>query len=122
MNTISKDQLIKLAQSTLAITTIFLSACATSKEVDLDTLCGNWISTTDKPDILIFKEGDHYKLTLFRKTKITGKSKPETYLIIRESGNLFINTGFRIDMAYNETNDVLTFSPNGDYTRVSELP
>ena len=26
---------------------------------------------------------------------------------------MFINTGFRIDVAYNEAADVLTFSPNG---------
>ena len=29
-----------------------------------------------------------------------------------------MNTGFRIDVAYNEETDVLTFSPNGDYIRV----
>ena len=28
-----------------------------------------------------------------------------------------MNTGFRIDVAYNEATDVLTFSPNGDYVR-----
>ena len=33
-------------------------------------------------------------------------------------GNLFMNTGFRIDVSYNEATDVLTFSPNGDYVRV----
>ena len=30
-----------------------------------------------------------------------------------------MNTGFRIDVAYNEETDVLTFSPNGDYIRVN---
>jgi hypothetical protein len=29
-----------------------------------------------------------------------------------------MNTGFRIDVAYNEETDVLSFSPNGDYIRV----
>ena len=37
-------------------------------------------------------------------------------------GNLFMNTGFRIDVAYNEATDVLTFSPNGDYVRVKPQP
>lgn len=46
--------------------------------------------------------------------------KPETYLLQREeNGNLYMNTGFRIDVAYNEETDVLTFSPNGDYIRVN---
>ena len=39
-----------------------------------------------------------------------------------ENGNLFMNTGFRIDVAYNEASDVLTFSPNGDYVRVKQQP
>ena len=29
-----------------------------------------------------------------------------------------VEEGFRIDVAYNEETDVLTFSPNGDYVRV----
>ena len=35
---------------------------------------------------------------------------------------LFINTGYRIDIAYNEAADVLTFSPNGDYVRKEVHP
>ena len=50
------------------------------------------------------------------------KLKPETYLLQEENGNLFMNTGFRIDVAYNEATDVLTFSPNGDYVRVKPQP
>ena len=37
-------------------------------------------------------------------------------------GNLFMDTGFRIDVSYNEATDVLTFSPNGDYVRVTPKP
>ncbi len=33
-----------------------------------------------------------------------------------------MNTGFRIDVSYNEATDVLTFSPNGDYVRVKPQP
>lgn len=120
MNTISKEQLLQLAKCTLAITTIFLTACGDIKEADIGEICGNWVSTTGKPDVLIFKEGDIFKLTLFRKKSVTRKIKPETFLIVQENDNLFINTGFRIDIAYNEVTDVLTFSPNGDYTRASE--
>ncbi len=50
------------------------------------------------------------------------KLKPETYLLQEENGNLFMNTGFRIDVSYNEATDVLTFSPNGDYVRVKPQP
>ena len=48
--------------------------------------------------------------------------KLETYLLQEENGNLFMNTGFRIDVSYNEATDVLTFSPNGDYVRVKPQP
>ena len=41
---------------------------------------------------------------------------------MEENGNVFFNTGFRIDVAYNEATDVLTFSPNGDYVRKAESP
>ncbi len=120
MTTISKSRLLELAKYTLALTSLFLSACGEVKEDDLSKLCGNWVSVANKPDVLIFKEGEQYKVTVFRKTGVTRKVKPETYLIVQENGNLFINTGFRIDIAYNEVTDVLTFSPNGDYTRASE--
>ena len=64
-------------------------------------------------------EGTLYKVTLFRRSGVRRRLKPETYLLEREeNGNLYMNTGFRIDVAYNEETDVLTFSPNGDYIRV----
>ena len=62
-------------------------------------------------------------MTLFRRSGVRRRLKPETYLLQREeNGNLYMNTGFRIDVAYNEETDVLTFSPNGDYVRVKPQP
>ena len=75
-----------------------------------------------KPDVLIYKEGDAYKVTVFARSGKTRKLKSETYLLVEENGNLFINTGYRIDIAYNEAADVLTFSPNGDYVRKEVRP
>lgn len=69
--------------------------------------------------MLVYKEGELFKVTLFRRTGVRRRLKPQTYLLQREAdGNLYMNTGFRIDVAYNEETDVLTFSPNGDYIRV----
>ena len=87
-----------------------------------DLLCGNWESVEGKPDVLIYKEGEAYKVTVFKRSGIRRRLKPETYLLQEENGNLFMNTGFRIDVAYNEATDVLTFSPNGDYVRVKPQP
>ena len=87
-----------------------------------DLLCGNWESVEGKPDVLIYKEGEAYKVTVFKRSGIRRKLKPETYLLQEENGNLFMNTGFRIDVSYNEATDILTFSPNGDYVRVNPKP
>ena len=87
-----------------------------------DMLCGNWESVEGKPDVLIYKEGEAYKVTVFRRSGLRRKLKPETYLLQEENGNLFMNTGFRIDVSYNEATDILTFSPNGDYVRVNPKP
>ena len=126
----------------------------------------NWESVEGKPDVLIYKEGKAYKVTVFKRKGLGRELKPQTYLLQMENrrqaeshrarsngrgakeegeanGNLFMNTGFRIDVAYNEETDVLTlaspsssslgmagaggsalrslvrrFSPNGDYVRV----
>ena len=87
-----------------------------------DMLCGNWESVEGKPDVLIYKEGEAYKVTVFRRSGLRRKLKPETYLLQEENDNLFMNTGFRIDVSYNEATDVLTFSPGGDYVRVKPQP
>lgn len=91
-----------------------------SKGDGLQQAVRNWVSVGRKPDVLIYREGDAYKVTVFKRGGLSRRMKPETYLLREENGNLFINTGYRIDIAYNEAADVLTFSPHGDYTRVSE--
>ena len=120
MKLFSTKQRFRLTQCLLGIALVLVSSCSEVKELNLDTICGNWVSTTGKPNVTIFKDGDSYKLTLFKKSGMTRKVKPETFLIVKENGNLFINTGFRIDIAYNEKTDILAFSPNGDYTRAGK--
>ena len=74
-----------------------LQACETVMKENEDVrekICGNWESVEGKPDILVYKEGAHYKVTLFRRTGVRRKLKPETYLLQREAdGNLYMNTG-----------------------------
>lgn len=104
----------------LMLAVLLLNSCSQPKQREiLNKFCGSWESVGYKPNLVIFKEGDQYKLTLFKRSGITRRINPETYLVIEENDKIFINTGFRIDMAYNETTDVLTFSSYGDYTRVS---
>ena len=118
---ITKNQLLLMGSCMIGLASIILQSC-TEMEDTRNLLCGNWESVEGKPDVLIYKEGEAYKVTVFKRSGIRRRLKPETYLLQEENGNLFMNTGFRIDVAYNEATDVLTFSPNGDYVRVKPQP
>lgn len=119
---VTKTQRLLLCGGLIGLASLMLQACETVMKKNEDVrekICGNWESAEGKPDILVFREGELYKVTLFRRTGVRRKLKPETYLLQREeNGNLYMNTGFRIDVAYNEETDMLSFSPNGDYIRV----
>ena len=97
-------QLYRLAACLIGAASLLLQSCSESRFKDCDRLCGSWSSVEGK------------------RSGKTRKLKPETYLLVEENGNLFINTGYRIDIAYNEAADVLTFSPNGDYVRKEVRP
>lgn len=120
---LTKSQRLLLCGGLIGLASLMLQACETVMKENEDVrekICGNWQSAEGKPDVLVYKEGEHYKVTLFRRSGVRRRLKPETYLLQREeNGNLYMNTGFRIDVAYNEETDVLTFSPNGDYIRVN---
>lgn len=119
---LTKTQRLLLCGGLIGLASLMLQACETVMKENEDVrekICGNWESVEGKPDILVYKEGTLYKVTLFRRAGVRRRLKPETYLLNREeNGNLYMNTGFRIDVAYNEETDVLTFSPNGDFIRV----
>ncbi len=119
---LTTTQRLLLCGGLIGLASLMLQACETVMKGNEDVrgkICGNWQSVEGKPDVLVYKEGEHYKVTLFRRSGVRRRLKPETYLLRREdNGNLYLNTGFRIDVAYNEETDVLTFSPNGDYIRV----
>ena len=118
---ISRMKMLQVSKCLIGLAVMVLQSCDVA-ENRRDLLCGNWESVEGKPDVLIYKEGEAYKVTVFKRSGIRRKLKPETYLFQEENGNLFMNTGFRIDVAYNEASDVLTFSPNGDYVRVKQQP
>ncbi len=118
---ISRMKMLQVSKCLIGLAVMVLQSCDVA-ENRRDLLCGKWESVEGKPDVLIYKEGEAYKVTVFKRSGIRRRLKPETYLLQEENGNLFMNTGFRIDVAYNEATDVLTFSPNGDYVRVKQQP
>ena len=118
---LSREKMLQVSKCLIGLAVLMLQACTETGDTRA-ALCGNWESVEGKPDVLIYKEGEAYKVTVFKRSGIRRRLKPETYLLQEENGNLFMNTGFRIDVAYNEATDVLTFSPNGDYVRVKPQP
>ena len=101
----------------VSLATLMLQACTEAKETDCSKLCGNWVRRGQEARVLIYREGDAYKVTVFKRSGLSRRLKPEHTCCARRRANLFINTGYRIDIAYNEATDVLTFSPHGDYVR-----
>ena len=117
---LSKVKMLQVSKCLIGLAVMVLQSCEVADE-RRDKLCGNWESVDGKSDVLVYKEGEAYKVTVFKRSGLRRKLKPETYLLQEENGNLFMNTGFRIDVSYNEAADVLTFSPNGDYIRVKNF-
>ena len=114
---LSREKMLQVSKCLIGLAVLMLQACTETGDTRA-ALCGNWESVEGKPDVLIYKEGEAYKVTVFKRGGVRRKLKPETYLLQQEeNGNLFMNTGFRIEVAYNKATDVLTFSPNGDYVR-----
>lgn len=118
----TKNDALLICGGLVAMASLVLQSCDNRQEDIREKVCGNWESVEGKPDMLVFQEGEAYKVTVFKRSGIRRKLKPETYLLQEENGNLFMNTGFRIDVYYNEATDILTFSPNGDYVRVNPKP
>ena len=118
---ISRMKMLQVSKCLIGLAVMVLQSCDVA-ENRRDLLCGNWESVEGKPDVLIYKEGEAYKVTVFKRSGIRRKLKPETYLLQEEHGNLFMTTGFRNAGANTAASDVLTFSPNGDYVRVKQQP
>ena len=115
-------QLYRLAACLIGAASLLLQSCSESRFKDCDRLCGSWSSVEGKSDVLIYKEGDAYKVTVFDRSGKTRKLKPETYLLVAANGNLLLNSVYRLYISYNDAADGLTFAPNGDYVRKEVRP
>ena len=116
---LQKVKMLQVSKCLIGLAVMMLQSCDVADNLR-DMLCGNWESVEGKPDVLIYKAGEAYKVPVFKRSGLRRKLTPEAYLLQEEHGHLFMNTGFRIDVAYNEETDVPTCSPNGDYVRVKE--
>ena len=116
---ISRTKMLQVSKCLIGLAVMVLQSCDVADN-RRDLLCGNWESVEGKPDVLIYKEGEAYKVTVFKRSGLRRKMKPETYLLQEENGNLFMNTGFRIDVAYNDC--LLYTSPSPRDGLLSRMP
>ncbi len=86
-----KVKMLQVSKCLIGLAVMMLQSCDVADN-RRDMLCGNWESVEGKPDVLIYKEGEAYKVTVFRRSGLRRKLKPETYLLQEENGNLFMNT------------------------------
>lgn len=75
----NRRQLLLMGSYLIGLAGIMLQACTEVKTADRDKLCGNWESVEGKPDVLIYRESEAYKVTVFKR-KGTRRLKPVTYL------------------------------------------
>ena len=87
---ISRMKMLQVSKCLIGLAVMVLQSCDVA-ENRRDLLCGNWESVEGKPDVLIYKEGEAYKVTVFKRSGIRRKLKPETYLLQEENGNLYMN-------------------------------
>ena len=99
MKTIMRNRpLMRLAVCLISMAAMILQSCSESG-IDRDKICGTWTSVEGRPDVLVYKEGEGYKVTVFSHSGRTRRLKPQTYLLVEENGNLFVNTGYRVDVS-----------------------
>ena len=74
---LSKVKMLQVSKCLIGLAVMMLQSCDV---VDnrRDMLCGNWESVEGKPDVLIYKEGEAYKVTVFRRSGLRRKLKPRS--------------------------------------------
>ncbi|WP_346694757.1 DUF3876 domain-containing protein [uncultured Alistipes sp.] len=113
--------MLQVSKCLIGLAVMMLQSCDVADN-RRDMLCGNWESVEGKPDVLIYKEGEAYKVTVFRRSGPAPQA---------QAGNLSLAGGERQPVhehrlphrrVLQRGTDVLTFSPNGDYVRVKPQP
>ena len=60
-------KMLQVSKCLIGLAVMMLQSCDVADNLR-DMLCGNWESVEGKPDVLIYKEGEAYKVTVFRRS------------------------------------------------------
>ena len=67
---VSRMKMLQVSKCLIGLAVMALQSCETADNCR-DQLCGNWESVEGKPDVLIYKEGEAYKVTVFKRSGLT---------------------------------------------------
>ena len=85
---------------------------------DLKVLSGNWESVNLNPTIIIYRDGEHYALSVIHINGTSKQATPATYEIQKDEIGFFINYNLkRMAISYDAKLDILNLSSLGDYLR-----
>lgn len=85
---------------------------------DLKILSGNWESANLNPTVIIYRDGEHYMLSIIHMNETSKQASPATYEIQKDEDGFFINYNLkRVAINYDKKRDLLTISALGDYMR-----
>ncbi len=89
-----------------------------AKNVNLDSLVGNWESNNLNPTVIIYRNGEGYLLSVIHMNETSKQASPATYEIQEDEDGLFINYNLkRAAIGYDTKLDILTIAALGDYIR-----
>jgi hypothetical protein len=89
-----------------------------TKNINLDSLVGNWESINLNPTVIIYRNGNSYLLSIIHMNETSKQASPATYEIQEDEDGFFIACNLiRTAISYDTKLDLLTISALGDYMR-----
>lgn len=89
-----------------------------TKNINLDSLVGNWESINLNPTVIIYRNENSYLLSVIHMNETSKQASPATYEIQEDEGGFFISYNLkRTAINYDTKLDLLTISALGDYMR-----
>ncbi len=89
-----------------------------TRNINLDSLVGNWESINLNPTVIIYRNEDRYLLSVIHMNETSKQASPATYEIQEDEDGFFISDNLkRTAISYDMKLDILTISALGDYMR-----
>ncbi len=89
-----------------------------TKSINPDRLAGTWESVNLNPTVIIYRDGESYRLSIIHINETSKQASPATYEIQEDEDGFFFNYNLkRMTISYDAKLDILNLSLLGDYMR-----